>query len=54
MGSEDYMFLPSIEKISKEHKSAALCVVQNSGHVVNIDQPNEFNNKSISFIRELV
>jgi len=48
------MFLPSIEKISKEHESAQLCVVQNSGHVVNIDQPNEFNYKSISFIRELV
>ena len=53
MGSEDYMFLPSIEKISSEHKSAELCVVQNSGHVVNIDQPNEFNKKSISFIRNL-
>lgn len=53
MGSEDYMFLPSIEKISSEHESAELCVVQNSGHVVNIDQPNEFNNKSISFIRNL-
>ena len=47
------LFLPSIEKISSEHKSAELCVVQNSGHVVNIDQPNEFNNKSISFIRNL-
>ena len=53
MGSEDYMFLPSIEKISSEHKSAELCVVENSGHVVNIDQPNEFNYKSISFIRNL-
>tara|TARA_B100000242_G_C43049378_1_gene490147 strand:+ start:1234 stop:2016 length:783 start_codon:yes stop_codon:yes gene_type:complete len=53
MGSEDYMFLPSIEKISKEHKSAQLCVVQNSGHVVNIDQPNVFNSQSISFIRKL-
>ena len=29
MGSEDYMFLPSIEKISKSHKSAKLSVVQN-------------------------
>jgi pimeloyl-ACP methyl ester carboxylesterase len=54
MGSEDYMFLPTIEKISKEHESAQLCVVQNSGHVVNIDQPNEFNSQSISFIRKLI
>ena len=53
MGSEDYMFLPSIEKISKSHKSAKLSVVQNSGHVVNVDQPTEFNNRAISFIRSL-
>ncbi len=53
MGSEDYMFLPTIEKISKKHKTAQLCVVQNSGHVVNIDQPNEFNSQSISFIRKV-
>ena len=53
MGSEDYMFLPSIKKISKSHKSAKLSVVQNSGHVVNVDQPTEFNNRAISFIRSL-
>jgi pimeloyl-ACP methyl ester carboxylesterase len=53
MGSEDYMFLPSIQKISKSHKSAKLSVVQNSGHVVNVDQPTEFNNRAISFIRSL-
>lgn len=53
MGSEDYMFLPSIKKISNKHKSAQLCVVQNSGHVVNIDQPENFNFSSISFIKKL-
>ena len=53
MGREDYMFLPSVQKISKSHKSAKLAVVQNSGHVVNIDQPAEFNNRAISFIRSL-
>jgi pimeloyl-ACP methyl ester carboxylesterase len=47
------MFLPSIEKISKSHKFAKLSVVQNSGHVVNVDQPTEFNNRAISFIRSL-
>jgi len=53
MGSEDYMFLPSIKKISKTHKQATLSVVKNSGHVVNVDQPSEFNNRAISFIRGL-
>ena len=51
MGSEDYMFLPSVEKISKAHKQAKLSVIKNSGHVVNIDQPTEFNNRAISFIK---
>ena len=51
MGSEDYMFLPGVKKIAKEHKRAKLSVIKNSGHVVNIDQPEEFNVKAISFIR---
>ena len=51
MGSEDYMFLPGVKKIAKEHKRAKLSVIKNSGHVVNIDQPEEFNVRAISFIR---
>ena len=51
MGSEDYMFLPGVKKIAKEHKRAKLSVIRNSGHVVNIDQPEEFNIRTISFIR---
>ena len=53
MGSEDYMFLPSIEKLAAVHKSAQLNVVPHSGHVVNVDQPDEFNKHSISFIQNL-
>ena len=53
MGNEDYMFLPSVKKISKAHKQAKLLVIKNSGHVVNVDQPVEFNNRAISFIRSL-
>ena len=53
MGSEDYMFLPSVKKISKAHKQAKLSVIKNSGHVVNVDQPVAFNNRAISFIRSL-
>ena len=51
MGREDYMFLPSIKQISKSQKLSQLSVVENSGHVVNVDQPIEFNNRAISFIR---
>ena len=53
MGSEDYMFLPSIEKLAAVHKSAQLSVVPHSGHVVNVDQPDKFNKHSISFIQNL-
>ena len=53
MGSEDYMFLPSIEKLAAVHRSAQLCVVPKSGHVVNVDQPDAFNSRSISFIEKL-
>ena len=53
MGSEDYMFLPSIEKLAVAHKSAQLTVVPKSGHVVNVDQPDAFNSRSISFIEKL-
>jgi len=53
MGREDYMFLPSIKQISKSQKLSQLSVVENSGHVVNVDQPIEFNNRTISFIRSL-
>ena len=52
MGSEDYMFLPSIEKLAAAHRSAQLCVVPKSGHVVNVDQPEAFNSRSISFIEK--
>jgi len=53
MGREDYMFLPSIKQISKSQKLSQLSVVENSGHVVNVDQPIEFNSRAISFIRSL-
>jgi len=53
MGSEDYMFLPSIEKLAAAHQSAKLSVVPQSGHVVNVDQPDAFNYRSISFIEKL-
>ena len=48
MGSEDYLFLPSIEKIVKKHDMSQLAVVANCGHVVNVEQPLLFNDKVIT------
>jgi pimeloyl-ACP methyl ester carboxylesterase len=51
MGEEDYMFLPSVRKVVEKHfKSSQLFVVEQCGHVVNIEQPSAFNVKVLSFI----
>ena len=53
MGSEDYMFLPSITVLVKQHASSSLTVIEDAGHVVNIDQPKAFNIEAIRFIKSL-
>ncbi|MFD0863433.1 alpha/beta fold hydrolase [Sungkyunkwania multivorans] len=52
MGGEDYMFLPSIEKVVQKHEYASLFVVPNCGHVVNVEQPALFNAETIRFISQ--
>ena len=51
MGEQDHLFLPSIRKITAGHLSAQLHVIKNCGHVVNVEQPVEFNDKVISFLK---
>lgn len=53
MGGEDYLFLPPVRKIVNEHKKSLLEVVEKCGHVVNVEQPETFNNLSIRFLKEL-
>jgi pimeloyl-ACP methyl ester carboxylesterase len=51
MGEEDYMFLPSVRKVVEKHyKSSKLVVIENCGHVVNVDRPIVFNEHVIAFI----
>ncbi|MDX2305307.1 MAG: alpha/beta hydrolase [Microscillaceae bacterium] len=50
MGAEDYMFLPQVKRVVEVHKNSALAILKDCGHVVNIDQPDEFNKTSINFI----
>ncbi|UFH35393.1 alpha/beta fold hydrolase [Flavobacterium acetivorans] len=52
MGEEDYMFLPSVRKVVAAHyKSSKLFVIENCGHVVNVEQPNVFNTAVLSFMK---
>ncbi|UMB60482.1 alpha/beta hydrolase [Lutibacter sp. A80] len=50
MGEEDHLFLPSIKKVVETHLKSTLFVIENCGHVVNIEQAQIFNQKSIQFI----
>lgn len=52
MGDEDHMFLPPVKNIVTKHSGAYLQVLPNSGHVVNVDQPELFNQYSIHFIKQ--
>lgn len=51
MGQQDHMFLPSITKLSEAHSRAALQVIENCGHVVNVEQPSIFNQKVTQFLK---
>lgn len=54
MGSGDHMFLPSIENLIKSHtKNSELIVIEDCGHVVNVDQPQIFNEKVIAYINTI-
>ena len=49
MGIQDYMFLPFVKKIIMIHQNATLITLPGSGHVVNIDQPDLFNDHLLNF-----
>ncbi|MBV5326197.1 MAG: alpha/beta hydrolase [Chlorobium sp.] len=53
MGEEDHMFLPAVEYIITRHTNSWLEVIGNSGHVCNVDQPKEFNERAIAFLKKM-
>lgn len=52
MGDGDYMFLPPVRRIVQEHKHAVLQVIEDCGHVCNIEKPELFNKLAIRFIQQ--
>jgi pimeloyl-ACP methyl ester carboxylesterase len=53
MGEEDYMFLPSVKQVVINHaKTAQLFIIQNCGHVVNVEQPVIFNTAVIAYLKQ--
>lgn len=51
MGSEDHMFLPPVKQIVKKHANSSLEVIENCGHVCNVERPGAFNRLSISYLK---
>lgn len=52
MGSEDHMFLPPVKQIVEKHKNSTLQVIQNCGHVCNVERPRAFNKLSIQYLKQ--
>ena len=52
MGEEDFVFLEPVRRIVKQQKASDLMILPNSGHVVNVDQYEQFNNISIDFLQQ--
>jgi len=50
MGEEDHMFLPPVKKMIGDFKHSYLEIVEESGHVVNVERPDEFNRISLEFL----
>jgi pimeloyl-ACP methyl ester carboxylesterase len=51
MGEEDYMFLPPVRHIISRHRHSTLRVLEDSGHVCNVDRADLFNRYAIEFIQ---
>lgn len=53
MGAEDHLFLPPVRRLVAAQPSAELAILPDSGHVVNVDQPDVFNRLALAFIARI-
>lgn len=54
MGAEDHLFLPSIKNLVIAHDNSSLFIIENCGHVVNVEQPEVFNATTIQYIKNKI
>lgn len=53
MGAQDHMFLPTVQKLLESHTISQLFVIPDCGHVVNVEQPDAFNQQTLHFLKSL-
>lgn len=52
MGDQDYMFLPIVRQVVNQHiSSSKLFVIEQCGHVVNIEKAKQFNEGVLDFLK---
>jgi pimeloyl-ACP methyl ester carboxylesterase len=54
MGSEDHLFLNPVLELTKGNHYSTVSIVENCGHVVNIENADSFNAISIDFIEKMM
>lgn len=54
MGSEDHLFLNPVLELTRESEFSTVSIVENCGHVVNIENAESFNAISIDFIEKML
>lgn len=52
MGGDDYMFLPSAQRLSDKYENVSITVIPDSGHVCNVERAAEFNERAFAFIND--
>lgn len=50
MGEEDYLFLPTIRQLARQHRASSLIIIENCGHVVNVERPLLFNEVVVNYL----
>lgn len=50
-GAEDHMFLESTKKYAANEENATMEIIENCGHVCNIEESEKFNDLAVSFMK---
>jgi pimeloyl-ACP methyl ester carboxylesterase len=51
-GRQDHMFINDVQKIAKREPQGTMAIVENCGHIVNIEQAEEFNRVTLEWLRK--
>ena len=51
MGRQDHLFIKDVIEMAKKETKSTLEIIENCGHIVNIEQAELFNFKAITFLK---